>query len=285
MTYRRAGRVICALRVDSQSPKSNMQPKASGFPTPLPAERQYAAIHQGMGPIMETWIVIVFWIAAAFGLAGILYGLTNLPQTVRREIYAGGGIALCSTLLVSTSILRAESSINDSKEEANWKEKIQYQDKIPGFNPGSHPSWKEINYSAKDMSRAQLQNRNAKGIRMSDAILNEADFTKTRLEGANLAGSTFDGTIFTGADLSGADLRDAHLEFSDIRNAKSLKGAKVNVGTCWPEGFVKQNSEMMQDLVVVGKKDTIAEGGVVKTTLIKEKGREIPNCLLGRGGK
>ena len=72
---------------------------------------------------------------------------------------------------------------------------------------------------------ANFQNISLRGSNFYDIILDEADFSGAKLQGANLA-ACLEGAIFNGADLSGADLDGARLDGAKLEGA-ILKGANL----------------------------------------------------------
>lgn len=80
-------------------------------------------------------------------------------------------------------------------------------------------------------ARASLENSKARGARFDDAnfsgsTLDDTDFSRASLRGANLEGASATGADFRGADLHGARLRDAKIVDADMRGA-DLTGADL----------------------------------------------------------
>lgn len=218
------------------------------------------------------------WLILAAGLLIIGVGMLLVgDRKIRYELTAAIGVALCTSVIVSFAVFKLQSDIEHARDEADWKERIQSTDPLKHFSPGNH-SMRGIDLSGKGIAQSKFEGSNLRGIHMRAAKVIDSSFTQAHLEGADLVAVTFEGsTSFKEADLSGADLRDAKFIKVDIGLAKSLRGAKVNSGTCWPKGFMKSNKEMVKYLVAVPK--------TVDGEKRKEKGREFGNCLEGIGGR
>ncbi|GAA2898096.1 MULTISPECIES: pentapeptide repeat-containing protein [Streptomyces] len=217
------------------------------------------------------------WLILAIGLLviGVGMGLVN-DRNIRFELTAAIGVALCTSVIVSFAVFKLQSDIDHARDEADWKERIQATDPLKHFSPGDH-SVQGIDLSGKTIIQSNFTGANLRGIHMRAAKVRDTKFTQTRMDGANLVAVLFDGrTTFENADLSGSDLRDAKFIKVDASQSKSLRGAKVNSGTCWPKGFKKNNREIMKHLIAIPK--------IVDGKIRKEKGREFGACLEGIGG-
>lgn len=217
------------------------------------------------------------WLILSAGLLLIGAGMYWVnDREIRFELTTAIGAALCTSVIVSFAVFKLQSDIDHARAEADWRERIQSTDPLKHFSPGDH-SMRGIDLSGKEIVRSNFTEANLRGIHMRAAKVRDTKFEKARLDGSDLVAVTFDGnTSFNQADLSGADLRDAKFIKVDVSLAKSLRGAKVNSGTCWPKGFMRNNDEILKHLQAIPK--------MVEGEKRIEKGREFGSCLAGIGG-
>ena len=87
--------------------------------------------------------------------------------------------------------------------------------------------------SSAILSGADLRRADMRYSILTDATLTHADLTKADLRYSHLSGASLWGATLAKADLRGAELAGArYLEHS------SLRGAKYDDATTWPEGFI-----------------------------------------------
>jgi hypothetical protein len=152
-----------------------------------------------------------------------------------------------------------DAKANREQLEATAALEISVTASISGFNPENLPpgvKLDEINFAGKVLDTAQLAGANLADFNFQDAVL-----TRANLEGADLSRAILLGVDLTDSELSGAnleraDLRSARFEHAAIESAKSLKYAKVNSATCWPQAFLETSP------LAIG---LIAEDGTVST--------------------
>ena len=90
--------------------------------------------------------------------------------------------------------------------------------------------------SNANLTRAYLPEADLYGADLYGADLYGADLTRANLRGADLTRANLRGANLTGANLSGADLDGANLTGVGLSNV-SLRRAKADQDTLWPEGF------------------------------------------------
>jgi hypothetical protein len=86
------------------------------------------------------------------------------------------------------------------------------------------------------LPKADLSGADLYGADLYGADLYGADLTRANLRGADLTRANLRGANLTGANLSGADLDGANLTGVGLSNV-SLRRAKADQDTLWPEGF------------------------------------------------
>ncbi len=96
------------------------------------------------------------------------------------------------------------------------------------------------NMSMARMRQVNLVGADLQKVNLFKAELGEADLSNTSLDGANLTEAHMQA-----ANLAGADLRDADLRGADLY-LTSLRGARYNAQTRWPEGFDPYEAGMIQ---------------------------------------
>jgi Pentapeptide repeats (8 copies) len=128
------------------------------------------------------------------------------------------------------------------QDEARAQQAISLTSSISGFNPNDLPpgvGLDEINFNGKTLHAAQLQGAKLAGLNFQDAVLTRANLEKADLFRANLVGVDLTDSELSGTNLERADLRSARFEHAFIERAESLKYAKVNALTCWPQAFLE----------------------------------------------
>jgi hypothetical protein len=94
---------------------------------------------------------------------------------------------------------------------------------------------------AADLTAAYLADANLSGAHFGRAELMAADLSRADLTGAELTGADLTGADLTGATLTRANLSDADLTKADLSRTNvveaSIRGARFNAGTVWPEHF------------------------------------------------
>jgi hypothetical protein len=102
---------------------------------------------------------------------------------------------------------------------------------------GSEKKMADLNFSKKDLQKADFKGKNLglanmrgadlQGADLTEANLKEADLREANLKGANLYGANMDGTFIRDANLRGANLSFAtHLCCVDIESAYIDKDTK-----------------------------------------------------------
>jgi Pentapeptide repeats (8 copies) len=179
------------------------------------------------------------------------------PQHAGNEIIFGIplGIALITSGSLALLFWLLQAAVEDTanaeqeaaraeQEEARAAQAISLTSSISGFNPKDLPpgvELREINFNGKTLHAAQLQGAILPGKDFQDAILTRANLKGADLSHANLLGADLTDSELPGANLERADLRSARFEHAFIETADSLKLAKVNALTCWPQAFLKTN--------------------------------------------
>jgi hypothetical protein len=244
----------------------------------------------------------VFTIGAAFAfLAAGAFCCRNgrRPQNAGNEIVFGipmgialitsGSLALLVWLLQAAvedaanaeqEAVRAEQEAEEEaaraeQEEARAGQAISLTSSISGFNPQDLPpgvELREINFNGKTLHAAQLQGAILPGKDFQDAVLTRANLNGVDLSRANLLGADLTDSELSGANLERADLRSARFEHAFIESAESLKHAKVNALTCWPQAFLETSPLAIGLIADDGTVSTAqpADGGEFGHTCTKE---------------
>jgi hypothetical protein len=210
-----------------------------------------------MAWLSEAWlseaIVVAAFAFLVIGIVCIINGRGHDPACPQLVFGISMGIALITSGFIALAVSylqgRVEHAANEDeaaasaeREEARADQAISLTSSISGFNPEDLPpgvELRKINFNGKTFDAAQLEGAKLPGEDFQDAVLTRANLKGADLSGANLIGVDLTDAELTGADLSGADLRGARFEHAAIEQAKSLKGAKVNDQTCWPQGFFR----------------------------------------------
>jgi Pentapeptide repeats (8 copies) len=247
---------------------------------------------------LTDWAPEVTGIAAAvFFVAGIVCCIRvwrRKPKKKDPEIVFGlsMGIALLSSGFLAFAVLLLQGLVEDAakaEEEtaraeqvaADTEQAIALTTSISGFNAHDLPpgvKLKELNFKAKTLNGAQLKDADLAGVNFQDASLTHANLERADLSEANLIGVDLTDADLTGADLSGADLRGARLEHTGIEYAKSLKGAKVNSETCWPQGFLRSDLTKRLAAGLVSPQGTLksSEEKQLAIGLVSPRGTDAP---------
>ena len=201
---------------------------------------------------MRTVILVA---AIAFLVAGTVCSIRGKGRnSTDTELVLGisMGIAFLSSGFLALALLYIQTKLDDAAEaerdaqadvlrEENYRLAIQLAADLTGFDPGDHDI-DDINFSGKMLKAAQLTDKELPNFAAQDAILVGAELEDATLTDANLVGADVSEAELSGADLSDADLRNTRFEHAAIEHAGSLKGAKVNGQTCWPQAFLESSN-------------------------------------------
>lgn len=88
-----------------------------------------------------------------------------------------------------------------------------------------------------DLTGADLRSMRGRAVVLADAVLVGADLSWADLRQADLRNADLTAALLTEADLSEADLRGADLAASRNLERVSLRNARADQDTTWPEGF------------------------------------------------
>ena len=106
-----------------------------------------------------------------------------------------------------------------------------------GIHPNAETAWDEyVAYRNKDLSGYDFSFRNLKGIDLSGANLQNAQFFCTDLSEANLAGANLTGANLeypdlSGSNLTGADLTDIKILHTIVKRMRHREGYPVAIST------------------------------------------------------
>jgi hypothetical protein len=221
------------------------------------------------------------WVRATIlGLALIGLGLLiwswklarSSDKVAKSGVISSVGSGLVTSSVVSFALLLVQASMENYRNEAQWRDSLVVASTLNGFDPRGH-SVENLNLSGKILIGAKFDSKNLADSQLNDTDLRSSTFYNADLRRVNLRGSNLSTAEFNGADLSGADLRGADLSYAAIETAKTLKGATADANTCWPEGFMETKlfKEVKATSMVI-----VERGERHKTD--PERGVEQPDC-------
>ncbi len=120
---------------------------------------------------------------------------------------------------------------------------LRNTDYIDGiFSDGAFAPNDEQEPVVADMTQARLQNANfseggLRGVILQEAVLRGADLTKTNLRDADLTGADLRGADLVGAFLIDADLTDAQIADATLQGNNAGRRAIYSIGTRWPDAL------------------------------------------------
>jgi hypothetical protein len=203
------------------------------------------------------------------------------------------GIAFLSSGFLALALLYIQNKLDDAAEEErdaqsevlreeNYRLSLQLAADLTGFDPGNHDI-DGINFGGKILKAAQLTDKELHHFAAQDAVLVGAELEGASLTDANLIGADISEAELMDANLSNADLRNARFEHAAIENADSLKGAKVNGQTCWPQAFLESSDTWWLALGLVSPRGDDAPP-VVPAITTAEIQRRLDRATLLDGG-
>jgi uncharacterized protein YjbI with pentapeptide repeats len=177
--------------------------------------------------------------ALGVGLLGIVL-LSGRHRDLGVGLLSGAtiGLAIFALQLLNEDVAkRAQKQQQRAAKRETVQLAIATTSNLSGFDPRGESLVKAYlvaktlngaKFNGVDLTRAELRDTQIHGALLNDATLSGANLINAELKDADLAK----------ADLSGAQLQDAEFQGAKIFRVESLKGAKVNLDTCWPPGFL-----------------------------------------------
>jgi hypothetical protein len=181
---------------------------------------------------------------AAFVLLGIAILLrawaTAKTPEARSGILAGVGASFMTGVILAVLSLYLQQAFADLNENSTWRANVATSWNMAGLVARGHDLHQPtpLNFSGKELPDADFRQADAHGLHFRDAKMHGADFTGANMANTNLVGADLSESDLSGADLSGSNLQVARLAGAELSDIKTMKGAKVNANTCWPEGFL-----------------------------------------------
>lgn len=135
----------------------------------------------------------------------------------------------------------------------------------------------DLNFSKKDLKKADFKGQNLGFANMRGADLEEADLSEANLKEADLREANLQGANLKGANMDGAFLRDANLRGADLNSAKHLccvdiESAYIDRDTKFPS-YIKVRWKTEREYICKEFQKRSKSGRRHHDLRVKDKGR------------
>ena len=175
---------------------------------------------------------------------------TAKTAEARSGILAGIGASFMTGVILAVLSLYLQQAFADLNENSTWRANVATSSEVAGLVTEGHNLQrpKPLNFSGKVLPDADFKRADAHSLQFRDATMQGADFSGANLRGTNFVAADLTASDLSGADLSGANLQVTHLARVNLSSVTSMKGARVNANTCWPDGFLTSTNRIYERL-------------------------------------